>query len=371
MSAPCLIRLDKAIAETSNELERAYLLAEKACYLTRIGDHSSASEIRDELRQDFGDGRDLKASVLVMVLEGLQSYFQSLGGDAKDRLTRAQFLSKAAGHSELTALTSAWLGHVQFNEGNLLAAVESVKLATETIKAGQWAALVRISLVVADVFMAVGNLSSSKRWYSHARHAAVTYGDQAAIGAITYNQAALRVYELRLRSALGLPINVETLQLADAESRSAANYQHSTGATSLEHLLISVKVGLDMLLERHESALDLLSDLLVAGEIPHDYPYRAVLQADAVLCCTSLNRSVEAEQHLNGLLKSNLHDLPLDDQIILFSTLNRAAKNNPDAFESSYSEVDIEALGDRLSAQNAAVMPALAFFDDIPQSLRW
>ncbi len=371
MAAPCLNRLDEAIASTRDELDRGYLLAEKGCYLARVGEHSAAAAIRDELRRGFGKDRDLKMSVLVMVLEGLMSYFQSLGEDARDRMARAQLLSRAADSRELTALTSAWLAHIEYNQGALLAALENVQLSIDSIENGQWLVLSRISSVLGDFFTANGDSVSARAWYSHARNAAVKYGDQAALGAIAYNQSAFRIFDLRLKRAVGMPVDPQSLELADAESRSASNYQLVAGVSALGHLLKSVSVSVAILRDQHQQALVLLSELFSENQIPASYSYRAVLLADAVLCCVKLGLPSKAKEYFTELAESELDQLPLDDQIIVFWDLNCAFSQAPELFSSIYSTRNISELAELLERQRAVHTSHLVRFKAIPAALNW
>jgi len=306
-----------------------------------------------------------------MLLEGLQSYFQSLGGNSRDRIMRAQLLSRASRNQELTALTSAWLAHIQFQEGSIGAAIESIHVAVGAIEVGHWAALGRISSVLADVFLTVGDAELARRWYAHARHAAVQYGDQAALGAITYNQSALRLFDLRLIQAIGSTIDLQTLQLAESEGKSALNYQIASGVTSLGHLLTGVQVSVEMLKSRYDEALPLLSSLLLDEELPQSYQYRSVLLSDAVLCCAALGLISDAKKYWSQLVAQDLEILPLDDRIIVISNLNRGVECAPEVFEGSYAVRSIGDLALELSKQRANFIESLTLFSDIPQALRW
>lgn len=371
MTAPCITRLDQAIKNSGSEIEKARLLAEKACYLVRIGEYASAETIRLELRATFGDGRDLTTSVLIMLIEALQSYFEVLGGSAKDRLLRAQLLSKASKNKELIALTSAWLGHLQFHEGDLSAMADSISMSIENIEPDQWAALSRLSSVLGDAFLTLSNSNSAKIWYSHARFAAVSYGDQASVGAITYNQSALRLFDVRLKAALGLPFDAGALELASAEARSAVNYQAVAGVTSLEHLLTSVAAGIDMVNRRYADAWRLLFPLLSKGDVPAGYGFRFVLLSDAVLCCLHLGMRNEAKEYLRQIVSTDLDRLPIDDQIIVRANINSAHSLAPEIYENGYRSADISMLGERLFLQRSAWEEKLARFTEIPEALKW
>jgi tetratricopeptide (TPR) repeat protein len=371
MTAPCIIRLDHAISISRDEVEKACLLAEKGSYLARIGEYSSAESIRAGLREQFGSGRSLKVSVLLMLLEALLAYFQSLGGDAKDRLLRAQLLSIGSKNRELIALTTAWLGHIQFNEGSIEEAISSARMAIETIEKGQLAASIRVGLLVGDILLTTRQSNDSKNWYSLARDAAVKYGDQAAIGAITYNQATLRAFNLRLEAASGATPDPQAIRLADAEIRSASNYQAVAGVKSLDHLLVGTRVGVDVLSERYTSALVLLNELLQDGEIPEAYPYRSVLLSDAVLCSVKLNEKELAKRYCNQLTGIPIRSLPLDDQIIIFSNLNRVHRTAPELLDSGYVESDVQAMLMQLDERHNALVDGLGPLRDVPEELRW
>lgn len=371
MTAPCISRLDRGISEAPTEASKAHLLAEKACYLVRVGEYAQAELIRADLREKFGKGSDLKAVVLLMLLEALQGYFRSLGGDAKDRLLRAQLLSRAARDKELIALTSAWLAHIQFHEGDLASTLKSLKLAIENTEIGHWAALARISSILGDMYLTVDRPLVAQRWYGHARNAAVMYGDQATIGAITYNQSAFRLFDLRLKAALGRSVDTGALELASAEIKSAVNYQATAGVKSLEHLLTSARVSVELLCDRYEAAGNLLFALLDQGDIPQDYPYRSVLLADAVLCCATLGLNESATRFLSDLFSSRLDALPLDDQIIIFHDLNKVRAIAPNLLDEKHSQVDVAALGQRLEMQRAVLASDMGDLQDIPSSLKW
>lgn len=371
MTAPCIARLDKAIHDSGTEVERARLLAEKACYLVRIGEYAAAESIRQQLRAAWGDGRDLKTSVLIMLIEALQSFFEVLGGSAKDRLMRAQLLSKAANHKELIALTSAWLAHMHFHEEEFAGMADSICLAIEHIEPGQWAALARLSSVLGDAFLTLSNPTSARLWYSHARFAAVSYGDQAAVGAITYNQSAFRLFDVRLNAALGLPFDAAALELASAEAKSAANYQVVAGVTSLDHLLTCVEAGVHMVNRRHEAAWKLLTPLLSNEDLPLAYGFRFVLLSDAVACCSALGMHSEALSFLGKISEADFGIISVDDQIIIHANLNAVYEAAPQLFAEGHKVVNISALGERLFSERAAWKAPLAHLEEIPQSLKW
>ena len=324
MVAPCVERLELSIQRAGSGLERAMLNAELACYFARIGKFDAAEKIRHSLRQEFGDGRDGRVTIMLMCLEGLLIFFRDLGEGSLDRLRRAFFLSQAMGFVDLKALTSAWLSHVYFNRNSLVQAAESVHIAINSVSANDIAALCRASVVLCDMFGFASRMGAAREWYGLARNLAVEYGDQATIGALTYNQAALHVHALRLLEVEG-DIGRRDLEFADAEVRSAINYQHLSGTTSLDHLLGSASIGLLMLKGSFSVARAEIENLLRPGVVPEGYVFAATLHADLVLCCAKMRDTIAADAAMAGLAAFDKENIPLDDKLIILHALHRCA----------------------------------------------
>jgi hypothetical protein len=151
--SPLESRLTARIAEATDESLRGIYLAELACYYARVGDFDRAESHRVELRSVFGDGRDLRVSVLIMTLEALLLYFRELSPAARDRLLRARLLCAAGKEHRLLALTSAWLAHIDFNLDRFDEMSESIALGIESLDADDGAAECRLALVLGDAFM--------------------------------------------------------------------------------------------------------------------------------------------------------------------------------------------------------------------------
>ena len=243
MTSPYEARLNHRIAVAQSDIERAVSYAELGCYHARIGDFRGAESVRQNLRAEFGDGRSLVVSVLIMTLEALLLYFTELRPESRDRLLRAKLLSTAAKHPSSIAITAAWLAHVEFNAGLYREMSESIEACLTAIGSQDESAECRVSLVLGDAFLYIGREVPSRRWYDRARLAANKMGDQAAIGALTYNRAALRVSAIRMMEIEGV-VPDDQLSLTRSEVNSAINYQSIAGLQSLDHLLASAKIGI-------------------------------------------------------------------------------------------------------------------------------
>lgn len=333
MASPLEGRLTAKIAETSDESQRGIYLAELACYYARTGDFDRAETHRIDLRRVFGDGRDLRVSVLIMTLEALLLYFKELSPAARDRLLRAKLLCAAGKEMRLLALTSAWLAHIDFNLDRFDAMAESIASSLNSLDADDGTAECRLSLVLGDAFMYCGHEAVARHWYERAHISATRLGDQAAIGAMTYNRAALRVANLRI-AQLSAPDQVIDYSLAKAELKSATNYQAVAGLRSLDHLLKAAQVGVFMLEHNFAKASTVIDSVLGSGEVPDHSGAFLTLRADRLTCFVNLKDLPAARKCVAEFTESKLKSLNPDDRAHCLAALEEAAvvlERNEDA----------------------------------------
>jgi hypothetical protein len=300
------------------------LLAELGSYWARTGEFELADRARQDLRRDFGDGRSLSVSILIMLLEAHLLYFRELSPLARDRLARASLLSRAANARNLIALTSSWMAHLEFNQAQHDAMVEQISLCIDSLTSENKAAECRISLVLGDSFLYVGNRKRSQAWYERARRAANDLGDHAAIGALTYNRAALRVARSRIEMLFddgGAEVDLIQLRL---EVESAINYQRVARLVSLDHLLSTAKIGALLLASDFGSALNLVSELLSSGQVPEKSAQEMLLVADKALALGRLGSVDECKQVLASFPYVELSTLNPDDKAVALNALATA-----------------------------------------------
>lgn len=322
MTSPLESKLLAKIQATADPAVRAEHVADLACYLARIGEFDRAEQFRSELRRDYGDGRDLRVSVLIMTLEALLLYFRELSPKAKDRLVRAKLLCGAGKEQQLLALTSAWLAHIEFNLGEFEAMETSIGDCINSLSADDGSAECRVALVLGDAFMHCGGPVPARRWYERARLAATKLGDQAAVGALTYNRAALRVASLRTAS-LTLPYENHDFALAKSELSSAINYQAVAGLLSLDHLLKAAQVGVLILEQNFNAALTAIDAIFESGSIPPTYSAQLTLKSDRARCAAELGQVDLAKSCAQGISTSEVRSLEPDDSALCFSNLAR------------------------------------------------
>lgn len=323
MVSPLESRLTARIAEATDESLRGIYLAELACYYARVGDFDRAESHRVELRSVFGDGRDLRVSVLIMTLEALLLYFRELSPAARDRLLRARLLCAAGKEHRLLALTSAWLAHIDFNLDRFDEMSESIALGIESLDADDGAAECRLALVLGDAFMYCERETAAKHWYDRAHVSATRLGDQAAIGAMTYNRAALRVANLRMAKIVE-PNQAIDFALARAELKSATNYQAVAGLRSLDHLLRAAQVGVLMLEGDFSRASVQIQQVLDSGEVPSHSGAFHTLRADRLTCFLKLGDLRSARECAVALTGSALKSLSPDDRVHCLAAMEDA-----------------------------------------------
>jgi hypothetical protein len=76
--SPYLSRLKVKIDASTDEGVRGELEAKSACYLARVGNFEDAREKIKALRASFGDGRNGRVTVGIMIAEALVHHFERL-----------------------------------------------------------------------------------------------------------------------------------------------------------------------------------------------------------------------------------------------------------------------------------------------------
>ncbi|WP_201495824.1 hypothetical protein [Rubrivivax sp. A210] len=304
---------------------RALLLAELACYFARTGEFEEAERIRGELRLAYADARSAPVSIMIMIAEALLLYFKELNPGARDRMLRANLLSRAFEEQRLASLSSAWLSHIDFNQGRYDSMVSAMNSAFEGASADDGSAMCRVAVVLGDAFAFCRIPEESKWWYERARQIAVVLGDRATIGALTYNKAALHVANLRL-SAITDAVKLDEVALARRELQTATGYQFAAELKSLAHLLTSAAIGVAILESRIGDALAMLDAHFLEREVPAGAIEIALHRADLAMCLALVGRNEEAKSKLIEMDLPGVDALGADDRALIYESLSRAAE---------------------------------------------
>lgn len=320
MASQLEVRLERQIQGESDLSLQAILKAKLACYLARVGEFDRAENIRVDLRLKFGDGRFVRVSILLMLLEGLMLYYRDLSPNARDRIFRANVLSSTFRVNELTALTSAWLAHIDFNRCHFATMMTEIQKCKEFISYDDGSANCRVSLVLGDAFLYSGQKNLSQIWYERARIAATALGDQAAIGALTYNRAALNVQNLRFKS-LDAKVAEEEITTALAELQTATNYQSLARLKSLDHLLCAANVGINMVKKNYGAAALEASGLINSQNVPIGSGEYYILLSDLARCRVVASEFNSAKEVRERIIEIEVLKLDEDDKAIIFDNL--------------------------------------------------
>lgn len=328
--SPLEQRLLAALNRETSPDERAPLLVELAGYWARAGEAEQAEQARVALRAEFKDYRSPRISVLIIVLEALQAYYSDLSPYARDRMLRASLLSKGLRDPALIALTSSWMAHIEFNHARFDSMSNEVARAVDalnqlTVEPGF--APCRIALTLGDANLLAGRPSTAQSWYDRARREANRLGDHAAIGAMTYNRAALRVARARFEDLAGLDSGIDR-SLLRVDVDSAVNYQNVAQLKSLEHLLTTARASLFVLRRQFQDAVSIIPPLLTSTDVPNPSTQRLQLEADLALSLAHVQRPDEARNLVESCVRaySDVVSIPTDDQCVIAASVSEAAK---------------------------------------------
>lgn len=363
-SSPYLDQLTKAIALATDPVSRGINRALRAGCYSRQGDFEVAEKEIASLREEFGDGRSGRVSIMIMCAEAQLIYYKDLGEQARDRMMRAQLLSIAGRDASLSALTSAWLAHICFNLHRHEEMSRSAKTALDTISSADHEAVSRLALTLGDAFYAADQTDIGNRWYAKAHERAVKLGDHSTIAALTYNRAALGTFGARIR-AIDSPADAASIARLAGEVRTAVNYQAIAQLTSLQALLDYSMASVHILAGRYAEALPLLSPMVATRPNTGPMDRSMVLVCDYVLCLAGSGDVGRARDEIAALPRDALSTLTPDDQAVALAALRDASILCED---SSFESRGLEALSRALlehSASVARLRSVLAGFGDV------
>lgn len=340
MTAPYVLRLISDIDKCVDQEYRALLCAELGCYWARTGDFDKADRLRVELRSAYGDGKNIRISILLMSLEGILLYFKDLNPGSYDRLVRAKFLSIASKDKDLISFTSAWVAHLDFNRNNFQSMVDSIVTCFDALTERSFSAECRVALVLGDVMLYTRNEVASKIWYERARSLAIKMGDQASIEALTFNRAALKIFNAQIDL---IEYQMPPTNIADviSELRTATNYQIAANLKSLDELLQLADVQVTLLKQDFTASIHSIERLLDVNSTQISASSLMILKADLIRSYAECGKLPELTEFINFIEKSDIDSRYIDDRVLLLASLGKSAKL------SGFSDLSIE-LSNRL-----------------------
>ena len=323
-----LQRIEDELRSVYATSDRGKLLARKSAYLARIGRFENAKSIVNELRQEFAENNSSTVTIWIMLTEGLIHYYENLSDEAKDRIVRAQLLSKALGEADLAATTSAWRAHMEFERSDFRAMTTSLESAFSFMTPSNLAAQTRVSMVLSDCHFLCGNREKGQKWFMRGRATALKEGDQASIEALLYNKAAFALAWLRAQSCFGV-VDSDQLSLVRLELASARNLQDMTGIAALTHVVHLCEARLLLLEGKYDQGSSKLQ--LIRSAAPYgDYNFNQSL----------IDLELEYCKHKLDLARVNeavpiwsFDSLDIDEQLIAAWMISEIFSHTADASE--------------------------------------
>lgn len=309
-----LLRLREQLLVESDPGRRAELMAKQAGYLARIGRFEEARHTISEIRKVYGDGRSGRVTAFTMLAEGLALHFEELGSGAFDRIARAQLLGQAMKDRELTALSSAWRAHFEFEQSNFEGSVKSLRIALQTADETDHATRVRCAIVLFNAFALFGERSESQKWFLVGRDHALNEGDQASIDALLHSRATFGVARLRAQWCQGSVDNA-VVALVRSEINSARNLQHLTHVTAHETYIDLCDARLKVIEGDFQKAIDLLKSIRNSGPYPVGHLSKELVDLEMAYCRASLPSTAAPGDPVHRIDLNSFAMLDIDDRM--------------------------------------------------------
>ena len=356
-----LERLQRELAQLDDPVAAAETRARIAANLARLGRFDAARKAIDELRQIFGAGQSGRATVWIMLAEGLIQHYEDLSPTAIDRITRAQVLGVAMGYSTVIALASAWKAHIEFETSNFSAMIGSLSLATQNVGEAEHDAQTRLAIVLSNSFMICGDRVQGQKWFMRGREHAVKNGDQASIEALLYNRVAFTLAWFRVLNC-GSGITAEELKRLRLEIDSARNLQDLTRITALANHVKLLDARLMILEGRYEDAIFALG--AIRTQLPfaqHNFD-QLFIDLEIFFCRIQMDESATPGSSLDILVDRRLGDLDIDERIVAAWMRFRIAEVRTDMVDMDVARRQLSGLMTKYQTERAALGAALENF---------
>lgn len=329
-----LTRLEADIAAATDPVTADCLRAERASYLARQGRFDEAREVLEQLRVRYGSTPAVQVSIRMHLLDGLLSYFTSLGTPARDKLLRAHALSAAAGLTSLRALCAAWMAHIDFCIHRFRPMADSVREALALSASTDTAVKARANLVAAEALHLANRYDLAAPHYHRARVAATADGDDATISALMHNMTTIQVTTWRqvvLSGRGALPAT----QFALASADSTMNYDTQIGASSLNALVPLIRAQVFSLTGRHRDAVTTYLEVLDTAARQGLQRQFAAVFADRAWCYAELGEIENALSDAHAAEAAFSDQTQVDDKAAAHSRLAQTYSRLGMAIEAS------------------------------------
>jgi tetratricopeptide (TPR) repeat protein len=323
-----LADIQKRLAVEADPQQRAELIARRAAYAARVGSFDEARALIAEVRKVFNDGRSARVTAQVMIAEAMIAFYEELGGRALDRVKRAQLLADMTRDRELSAITSAWRAHFEFEESSFEAAARSLKQSFDSAGTNDRAARARCAIVLFMAFTFIGDRTEAQRWFIEGREAALAEGDQASIDALVHNKAAFDVALLWAQKCQGSEAPT-WLQHARTQVASAKNLQQLVRIVSLDAFIDLCDARLLILEEKFELAIEAFERVRPKGPFAAQHFSPSLADTEIAYCLAKLGRTEEALKVFEPCRNTSHTMLDVDDRLVAAWMTFEMARTDP------------------------------------------
>lgn len=283
-------KLLEAIDAEVSETKRSVLQLTWAAYRVRVGDPAKARDIAANIRARYSTNYSAQVFAYINFVEGLCEFFESGIESAIPKLMRSNALSNGCpADDDLPMLVKTWLAALYRILGNWKFMADFLILAACCCDRASDEASCRLCLVTADAFQEIESYRDAVRWYSAAHRYALSAGDDAALSAILYNRAAIRIFNSRLEEIRGDQVDTTEDRIA-LEAASARNYTQYINDMSMRWGFDLMAGQIHLLKHNYEQALALLDSERFCN-FEHQWPaVDLVRRADVFRCGAILGR---------------------------------------------------------------------------------
>jgi hypothetical protein len=312
---PLHVRLSNDLAIETDPGGRAELLARLAGHLARVGEFDQANLVLGDLRKAFADGRNGRATVWMMLAEGLVQLFLEEQDKALDRIKRSQALGLAMQYPAIVAAASAWKAHIELSRTDLSAMAQSLRIAFDNVDAEDHDTHTRLAMVLFNSFMTCGNRAEAQKWFLCAHDRAVRNGDQASIEGLLYNRATFGLAYLRAENCFG-EVALDDLSFVRLEMESARNLQLLVRGTTFLNQIDLWLARLLILEKRYPEAIEKLEHVRSTSPFAENNFSQSFVDLEVGFCKSNIARETDSQDALLTLNNESFEHLQVDERLV-------------------------------------------------------
>ncbi len=320
-----LVTLEEAIKKASNPIDALCLRAERAALLARQGQLERAQGAIDELNAQLAwQPHNTLVRAWVALAEGLHDHYRVMDGGGREQIEAAYRHARQA-HGEpgqrLRATTAAWLASLVFADDDPMRLATLLREALDTAASEHHGARARATLVAGFAYHFGGQAALAQRWYGASRRHAIADGDETHLSALMYNQAWLRISQLRVALMFDAPVDREAVTQAQFSADSIGHYDAGIGTASLGSLVPMLRAEMLTAQGCWAEALDLF-DANFDGALQEGLKrFAASLLADRAWCEHQLGRPDKARVLAGAADQALAEPMDVDDRMLALARL--------------------------------------------------